>query len=192
MLHLKYAQAVARMGDADEARRAVLAAHEAHAQDYHDNLLDLGGDFAMSQATHHCLAGMALAEVRGAAERRRPGSWRRPLACTTPDPRETSNTGSVPRRSRIDLATIRLKAGALDAASAALGTVFELPPAQRVNDLTLRLRLVRAELAAPIFAGSAQARELGERIEDFAARPPPPTCTPCPAADRRVAMIVGV
>ncbi len=33
--------------------------------------------------------------------------------------------------------------------------------------LMTRLHLVRAELAAPVFRGSAQARELDERIEEF-------------------------
>jgi hypothetical protein len=65
-LHLQYAQSAARMGEADEVQRAVLAAHEAQAQDYSDELLDIGGEFAFSLAAHQRYAGMALAEVRGA------------------------------------------------------------------------------------------------------------------------------
>jgi len=48
-----------------------------------------------------------------------------------------------------------------------LEPVLTLPPAQRITALTTRLTLVRTELAAPIFRGSAQARALDERIEEF-------------------------
>jgi hypothetical protein len=44
---------------------------------------------------------------------------------------------------------------------------LSLPSAQRINALTTRLNLVRAELATPIFQHSTQARELDERIEEF-------------------------
>ena len=67
----------------------------------------------------------------------------------------------------IDLATIRLRSGALDAAAAALESLLSLPPAQRITVLTTRLSLVRAELAAPIFRSSPQARDLDEQIEEF-------------------------
>lgn len=67
----------------------------------------------------------------------------------------------------IDLAAIQLRAGALDAAVAALELPLSLPSAQRINALTTRLTLVRAELAAPIFRGSVQASALDERIEEF-------------------------
>jgi hypothetical protein len=67
----------------------------------------------------------------------------------------------------IDLAAIRLRSGALDAAAAPLSTVLSLPSAQRITAFTARLTLVRTELAAPVFRGSAQARELDERIEEF-------------------------
>jgi hypothetical protein len=67
----------------------------------------------------------------------------------------------------IDLAAIRLRGGALDAAVAALEPPLSLPSAQRINAVTARLNLVRTELAAPIFQRSPQARELDERIEEF-------------------------
>jgi hypothetical protein len=44
---------------------------------------------------------------------------------------------------------------------------FDLPPEQRIADLTTRLAQVRSELAAPVFRGSPQARDLGEQIEEF-------------------------
>ncbi len=42
-----------------------------------------------------------------------------------------------------------------------------LPAWQRITQVTTRLMLVHTELAAPIFRGSAQARGLGEQIEEF-------------------------
>jgi hypothetical protein len=56
--------------------------------------------------------------------------------------------------------------GGLDAAVAALGPAPSLPSARRIGSLTGRIRVVRAELAAPVFRGSARARELDERIEE--------------------------
>ena len=67
----------------------------------------------------------------------------------------------------VDLAAIRLRVGALDAAIAALEPPLSLPPAQRINAVTTRLDLVRTELATPLFQRSPQARELDERIEEF-------------------------
>jgi hypothetical protein len=67
----------------------------------------------------------------------------------------------------IDLATVRLRSGALDAAVAAIEPALSLPSARRVRGLMTRLQLVRTELAASVFRRSAQARELDERIEEF-------------------------
>jgi hypothetical protein len=38
---------------------------------------------------------------------------------------------------------------------------------QRITQVTTRLTAARDELAAPVFRGSAQARALGEQIEEF-------------------------
>ncbi len=62
---------------------------------------------------------------------------------------------------------VRLRSGALDAAAAALEPSLSLPVVQRITQVTKRLAVVRAELAALVFRGSGQARELGERIEEF-------------------------
>jgi hypothetical protein len=67
----------------------------------------------------------------------------------------------------IDLATVRLRSGALDAAVSAIEPALSLPSARRVNALMTRLQLVRTELAAPVFRGSARPRDLDERIEEF-------------------------
>jgi hypothetical protein len=67
----------------------------------------------------------------------------------------------------IDLTIVRLRAGGLDAAAAALEAAFSLPPALRISSVTDRLNLVRTQLAAPMFRNSAQAQNLDEQIEDF-------------------------
>jgi hypothetical protein len=45
--------------------------------------------------------------------------------------------------------------------------VLSLPVQKRILDLPQQLTAVRAELAAPIFQGSASAQALDEEIEDF-------------------------
>jgi transcriptional regulator with XRE-family HTH domain/tetratricopeptide (TPR) repeat protein len=166
-LHLHYARAAATLGDAEAARRAVAAAHDARDREHHDELLEIGGEFAMSRATHHCFAGAALAEVDG-AEAEAGRELERAISSydAGPGPGEEHWFGGKALAST-DLAAIHLRAGALDAAAATLETVLRLSPARRINVLATRLGLVRAELAAPVFRGSVQARELDERIEDF-------------------------
>jgi transcriptional regulator with XRE-family HTH domain len=166
-LHIKYANASARLGDLDAASRAVLAAHEARENQQHDDLLEIGGEFAISRATHHYLAGSALAEISG-AESDAASEIEQAVAlfAAGPDAREQHWFGARALAS-IDLAVIRLRSGALDTAAATLEPALSLVPAQRIASLTSRMRLVRTELAEPVFRSSAQARELDERIEEF-------------------------
>jgi len=166
-LHLKYASAAARLGDTDAASRAVLAAHEARENQQPDDLAEIGGEYAISDATHHYLAGSALAETNGAGSGAA-GEIERAVALYAqgPNPGEQHWFGARALAS-IDLAVIRLRSGALDAAAAALEPALSLIPAQRIVPVTDRFRLVRTELAAPVFRGSAQARNLDEQIEEF-------------------------
>jgi transcriptional regulator with XRE-family HTH domain len=166
-LHLKYAQAAAQIGDADAARRAVAAAHDAVERDHSDDLLEIGGEFALSQASHHYFAGAALVGLDG-AEREAAAEIEHAVELygAGPGPREQYSFEARARAST-DLAAVRLRSGALDAATLALEPVLTLPSAQRVTSVMTRMRLVRTELAAPVFRGSAQARELDERIEEF-------------------------
>jgi hypothetical protein len=166
-LHLKYASAAARLGDTDAASRAVLAAHEARENQQPDDLAEIGGEYAISDATHHYLAGSALAETNDAGSGAA-GEIERAVALYAqgPNPGEQHWFGARALAS-IDLAVIRLRSGALDAAAAALEPALSLIPAQRIVPVTDRFRLVRAELAAPVFRGSAQARNLDEQIEEF-------------------------
>jgi hypothetical protein len=166
-LYLKCARAAARLGDADIARQAIASAHDARDREYQDDLLEIGGEFAISLATHHGFAGAALAEIDGgeseaAEELERAVS----LYDAGPGPGEEHWFGGK-ALAGIDLAAIQLRSGALDAAVSALEPVLTLPPAQRITAFTARLNLVRTELAAPIFRGAAQARALDEQIEEF-------------------------
>jgi tetratricopeptide (TPR) repeat protein len=166
-LYLNHARAAASLGDADTARQAVAQAHEARGRDYSDDLLDIGGEFAVSLATHHALAGAALADIEGAegdaaTELERSAS----LYNQGPGPGEQHWFGGRPLAGA-DLAIVRLRSGALDGARTALEPAFALPAEQRIADLTTRLAQVRSELAAPVFRGSPQARDLGEQIEEF-------------------------
>ena len=166
-LQLKLARAAALLGDVESARQAITAAHEARAREHTDELLELGGEFSVSLATHHYFAGAALAEV-AEAQADATTEIERAVALyeAGPGPGEEHYFGTRALAS-IDLATVRLRAGALDAAAAALAPVLALPPAQRISSLNSRVHLVRTELAAPVFRGSAQARDLDERIEEF-------------------------
>jgi tetratricopeptide (TPR) repeat protein len=166
-LYLNHARAAGRLGDADTARQAVGQAHEARDRDYSDDLLDIGGEFAVSLATHHALAGAALVDIEG-AERDAVTELERSVSLYDqgPGPVEQHWFGGKPLAG-IDLAVVHLRSGALDAAEAALEPVLALPPEQRISDFTMRLVQVRGELTAPIFRGSPQARGLGDQIEEF-------------------------
>jgi hypothetical protein len=166
-LYLKLARAAARLGDADAAKRAVAAAHEARERDHRDELLEMGGEFAVSVATHRWFAGAALSELSGPE----PGAAQEietavALYEAGPGPGE-QHSYTARSRASISLAAIRLRAGALDAADTAIAPVLALPPARRVALLGSEVQLIRLELAAPVFRGSAQARDLDERIENF-------------------------
>ncbi len=166
-LHLDYARAAARLGDPDGARRAIAAAQDAHQREYTDDVLVLNGEFSLSQATHHYVSGAALAEISGAeAEAAEEIERAVSLYAAGPEPGEQHWYAGL-ALARIELASMRLRAGALDGAVASLEPVLSLPFAQRINALTTRLNLMRAELAAPLFQRSRQAHELDERIEEF-------------------------
>jgi tetratricopeptide (TPR) repeat protein len=166
-LHICHARAAGRLGDADAARQAVRDAHEARDRDYSDELLEMGGTYALSEATHYGKAGAALIATAG-AEREAAGELERAISLYDrgPGEREEYWFGGKPLAG-IDLAVVQLRSGALDVAAAALQPALSLPVAQRISDVTIRLAAAREELAAPIFRGSAQARDLGGQIEEF-------------------------
>jgi len=167
-LHVNHARAAAKLGDADTARRAVELAHAAKDSDHSDDVTEIGGEeFSLSHATTLSMAGSALAEIRG-NEHEAASELQQAISLYDADPHPDERYGFTAKAlAGTDLALVRLRSGALDAAATALTPVLALPPAQRVATLTARLSRVRDELAAPVFQGSPQARDLGEQIEEF-------------------------
>jgi len=166
-LHLEQARALARLGDPDAARRAVGLAHAAWEERRHDGLAEIGGEeFALSKAATYSMAGGALAETSHGREAA--VELERAISLYDEGPGPGEHHGVAGKAlAGADLAMVRLRSGALDAAEAALGPVLALPPAQRLATLTARLALIRRELAAPLFRDSQQARDIGDQIEDF-------------------------
>ncbi|HEX6527660.1 MAG TPA: hypothetical protein VF070_47735 [Streptosporangiaceae bacterium] len=111
--------------------------------------------------------GAALAGI-GGAEREAAVELERAIVLYDEGPGELEQHwfGGKPLAS-IDLAVVRLRSGALDAAAAALEPALLLPVARRITQVTARLAVVRDELAAPIYHSSGQARDMGEQIEEF-------------------------
>jgi len=167
-LQLNHARSSARTGDPDTARQAVELAHAAREDDYSDDLVELGGEeFALSRATHHCMAAHAFTAI-GNADADAATELERAISLYSQGPAPGERYCFVGKAlASADLALIRLRSGALDGAASALASAFSLPPERRTVEVSSRLGRVRQELAAPLFQRSPQARELGERIEEF-------------------------
>jgi hypothetical protein len=166
-LHVRYAAAVAQLGDADGAYRAVSRGRDAHEREHTDDVLQIGGEFAISRASHMRDIGTVLTDITGAAQEASGELDRAVVAYEAgPGPGEQHWFAGRPLAS-IDLASIQLRSGALDAAAATLAPALSLPPPQRITALTGRLRLVRAELHRPIYGRSAPAQDLDGQIEEF-------------------------
>lgn len=166
-LHLMRARGAARLGDAATAAQAIEAANRTREGDYADDLLEIGGDFTFSIATQHYFAGSAMTEIVGAetdaiAELERATE----LYAAGPAPGE-HHSERCKMISRVDLASMRLRAGQLDAAIIAAGPVLALAPSHRIANLAKRFGRVRAELTASRYHGSAEAKQLDEQIEQF-------------------------
>jgi hypothetical protein len=166
-LHLFHARSAASLGERDIARRGIGEAADARERRHGDEVTELGGQFALSRASQHYFAGSALAELDGALdEAARELDEAARLYGLGPEPGEqhwfAGRAGADVYR-----AVVRLRAGALDAAAVILDPVLSLPRGQRINGVMMRLSRVRKELAHPIYQGSAHARDLGERIEQF-------------------------
>ena len=165
-LHLFGGLASARPGDAGSAHAAIAAARDARDRDHRDELLEIGGEFGFSRATQSYYAGFILSEVASdEAVAELEGAIA--LYATGPGPGE-HHSRKCQMLAHADLAIARLRAGALDAAITALEPVLALPPAERTAVEGQRLAVVRAELAAPLYRGSAAARGLDEQVAGFA------------------------
>jgi hypothetical protein len=164
-LHLFGGLASARLGDAGSAHQAIAAARDARDRDHRDELLEIGGEFGFSRATQSYYAGFvwseagrdeAVAELEGAIG----------LYASGPGPGE-HHSRKCQMLAHTDLAIARLRAGELDAAIPALEPVLALPPGERTAVEGQRLSVVRAELAHPVYRGSAAARGLDEQLAGF-------------------------
>lgn len=166
-IHLKHGRAAARLGDSDTARQAITAAGEARERTHRDDLLEIGGEFSFSRASHCYLTGATLIEIPG-AEREAATELERAIDLyeAGPEPGEDHSRHAM-MITRIDLATARLRAGQVEGAVEVLELVLALPPGRRISGLAQRFARTRTELAQPIFQGSAQARDLEEQIEEF-------------------------
>jgi hypothetical protein len=166
-LHLFCGLAAARLGEADTARRAIADANEVREHDHRDDLLEIGGEFGFSRAAQHYYAGFILGEIpEGASDaitelERANGEY-------TAGPRQGEHHSYKCRMlAHTELAIARLRTSELDAAITALEPVMVLSPANRTALQSQRLTVARDELANRHYRGSAQARELGEQIEEF-------------------------
>jgi hypothetical protein len=171
-LHLFGGLAAARRGDAATVRQAIAAARDARDREDHDELLEIGGEFGFSRATQTYYAGFVLAEAaRGSKQGAEAAGGELEhatrLYAAGPGPGE-QHSRRCQMLAHTDLAIVRLRAGALDAAIAALEPVLALPPGERTAVQGRRLSAARAELAQPAYRGSVQARGLDEQLAAFA------------------------
>ena len=144
-LHLFGGLACARLGDAARAHASIAAARDARDREHRDELVEIGGEFGFSRATQSYYAGFILSELSEAASggpvSGSPGQAAGDeavtelegaigLYATGPGPGE-HHSRKCQMLAHTDLAIARLRAGALDAAIAALEPVLALPPGER-------------------------------------------------------------
>jgi hypothetical protein len=166
-LNLMHARAAARLGDTATAARMVEQAARARERDYADELTEMGGEFGFSIASQHYFAGSAAAELVGSeVDAITQLEHALELYMAGPEPGE-HHSQHCKMIARVDLATMRLRAGQLDAALSAAGPVLVTPPSHRIANLATRFGRVRTELASSRYHGSAKAREFDDQIEQF-------------------------
>jgi hypothetical protein len=168
-LHLLAGLAQARQGDLAGARQAIVAARDVREREHHDELLEIGGEFGFSRATQFYYAGFVLAQARAQAPAGEAAAELEDaigLYAAGPEPGE-QHSRRCQMLAHTDLAIVRLRAGALDAATAALEPVLALPPGERTAVQSQRLAVIRAELDHSVYRGSAPARRLDEQVAAF-------------------------
>ena len=121
----------------------------------------------MSRASERYLTGSVLIDIPDAAsDAATVLESATTLYAEGPGPGETHGFG-MEALARVNLAEARLRAGGIEAAAQVLGPVLSLPASKRIDSIPRRLSRVQAELHAPVFRGSPQARDLSDQIEEF-------------------------
>ena len=133
-LHVRYAAAAAQLGDSDGAYRALSRGRDAREREYTDDMLEIGGEFAISLASHLRDIGTVLTDIDG-ADQEAVDELQHAVAAygAGPGPGEQHWFAGKPLAS-IELASIHLRSGALDAAAATLiPSCRFLPPTAQVE-----------------------------------------------------------
>lgn len=167
-LHAIAARAHSLLGNStatDEAAGHAMAASSdgATIDDLHDRV---GGEFSFDAARVARCLGTAYLQLALAEPARAQAQRVLDLYAAG------ANANRIPKietEARIDLCHAHILAGSLDAAEADLAPVFAITPGRRVHGVTGRLLDVRRALTAAPHASSPVARDLGARIEAFAA-----------------------
>lgn len=170
-LHLLRARAAARLGDFNAALRAVADADQARdAYQATDPKLGLTvSQITFSSASHHYYTGAVHAYVPD-SEKDAAAELERAIELYTEGRGSGDYRHHEEMAARIDLATVRLRLGDLDAAQVAVGPVFALPTALRVACLSLSFEQMQSGLAKSQYRGSQAAKDFDAQIERFCAR----------------------
>jgi tetratricopeptide (TPR) repeat protein len=156
-----------RLGDQDEANRCMRAAEEARESNDMELVHDeIGGVFGFNNAKYECYSGATHIHL-GQADTAL-GATSRAIELYASGPEKERSYGAE-SLARVDSAVAYLLKGSLDGAADALQPVLTLPIGKRIAQLAERLTGVRLKIAVPAFGNSQQARELGERVEEFCA-----------------------
>lgn len=170
LLALLEARAWARLGRVDDADCAM-----GHWQDQRECSLedDIGGVLGVSEAQQHYLAGSTWLWLRKPTQALANSQHSITLFESTPVEERFYGAEMLARvdAAKAHLVDVDLRPGRpedLEAASAALEPVLALEPDQRLETFVQSLKQVRNNLALPRYRADATARDLQERIEDYA------------------------
>ncbi len=170
MLRLRGLEALAcsRLGLADQAEAALIAAEREREQSRGDDEIHdrTGGMFTSTPAKGAYLAAMTHIHLGQADEAIREASTAIELWSSGP-PEECA--GSALAVARVDLVTAHLLRGELDAAEQAAGPLLAVVPEQRTTIVLTRLHDLQRYLTESRYAGAAEADRLSRQIEDFLA-----------------------